>query len=216
MDKNRSKSAALLLGLALYLPMSSLGDAQPPQEYVFKAFTSHIHHQITSDKKLFVRASTCIEWFYKQERHKPERDVAGSTGVASMHLSGLRKHNIQEASPECRSHYPGGLEAARKDFGLTQSFLSLSLTFYQLALVGDGNDDRQYSSGELKDLLESFGLPFNTKLAQAVQLSTLTAKFDSIRKTVEFDALMTGMEILLERGYRLTSRDQDALNQVMG
>ena len=179
---------------------------------IFSAFTSHIRQQVQSDKSSFVAAQACTEWFYKDLRRRPP--TAAPEGVSFSPGEPLRE---QDNNPsDCRRRYPDGLETARKDFSLTQSLLSVSLTFYQFALVGDRNDDARYSADELRDMLESFGLPFNEILPPSAHLAALNAQFDVIHRTTGLDALMAGMGALYDRGYRLTSQDQASLNQVLG
>jgi len=116
----------------------------------------------------------------------------------------------------CPSYYPGGIQEARKDFGRTQTILTISLTFYQFALVGDRNDDRHYNADELRDILESMNLPFNTILPSPLHATTLNDTFDSLHHMENLDQLVTGMGRLLDQGYRLTGQDQLALNRIMG
>jgi hypothetical protein len=179
---------------------------------VFGPFTAHIQEQIQVDKKTFLRAQTCTQWFYKQLQRKPARPKV--EGIA-FRLTRSTTRPSGEA-PECRTNYPGGLDAAREDFSRTQSLLSLSLTFYEFALVGDRNDDQRYSTAELRDILESFGLPFNAALAPAAHRATLEATFDSVYKAGGLESLMASMGKLYDKGYRLTARDRDALNRIMG
>ncbi len=179
---------------------------------VFEAFTAHIQQQIQMDKRTFVEADTCTQWFYKQQYRKPPRPKAQGTALEPAQWS---RQRILE-TPECRTRNPGGLEAAREAFSRTQSSLSLSLTFYEFALVGDRNVDGHYSVIELRDMLESFGLLFDAVLAPAVHLAALNAQFDAVRKAGSPDVLMTSIGTLYDKGYRLTSRDRAALDQVTG
>ena len=181
-------------------------------EDVFRSFTAHIQQQIGLDKVDFVEAQVCTEWFYKQRYQKPAAPPV--QGVA-FHEGPDPRHRALTPS-DCPSRYPGGLEAARQDFSRTQSSLSLSLTFYEFALVGDRNDDEQYSAAELRDMLESFGLSFDTVLSPAMHLATLNAKFDALRKAGGLEALMLSMGTLYDKGYRFTGRDRVALNRVSG
>ncbi|TAJ26833.1 MAG: hypothetical protein EPO64_05985 [Nitrospirae bacterium] len=177
---------------------------------MFGPFTAHIQKQIQSDKQVFSKAHACTEWFYKQLHKKPPRaaveHVAYRTPLQTSRLIG--------EPADCAARYPGGLDAAREDFNRTQASLTVSLTFYEFALVGDRNDDGRYSAAELQDVLESFGLSFQTERSPAVYLATLDAEFDTIRKAGGLETLMTSMGFLYEKGYRFTSGDRAALNRV--
>jgi len=182
------------------------------QDAVFGPLAAHIQKQILADKRTFLEAQICTEWFYKQRFQKP----------TTPKVEGIVFRRTRAATPpsgealDCRTRYPGGLDAARKDFSRAQSLLSLSLTFYEFALVGDHNDDQHYSPAELRDMLESFGLPFNAASASAGHLATLQATFDKVHSTGGLESLMTSMSTLYDRGYRLTGWDRAALNRVMG
>ncbi len=190
--------------------------ATPQQESVFRAFASHIEHQVELDKRLFVNASECTQWFYKQERQKADSPKPQGISLRSSRRASEVWRTATNITLNCNSRYPGGIAAAREDFSRTQSTLSLSLTFYEFALVGDRDDDGQYSSSELRDILGSFGLVFQPELASASQLSMLNAQFDSVHHMGQFDVLMAGMGLLYEKGYRFTNRDKQALSQILG
>ncbi len=179
---------------------------------VFGRFTAHIGEQIQSDKRTFLDAQLCTEWFYKQRYQKPPRPEA--EGVSWPARS--TRQRLVFAPAECETRYPGGLESARDDFSRRQSTLSISLTFYELALVGDRNDDQRYSAAELQDILESFGLPYDALLAPSVHLSVLNAKFDALRRAGDIEPLMASLGTLFDRGYRFTEQDMAALNRVSG
>ncbi|MGH7232496.1 MAG: hypothetical protein ACREJU_14220 [Nitrospiraceae bacterium] len=198
-----------LLVLAWGLLVAGTITAEPD---VFGAFTAHIQLQVQTDKQTFVVAQHCTEWFYRQLHKKPPKAII--EGVSFRH--GTAAGGRLDDASECRLRYPDGLEAARKDFSATQSWLSVSLTFYEFALVGDRDDDGRYNDAELQDILESFGLPFNETLPPSAHLAVLNAQFDQIRTTAGLDALMTGMGILYDRGYRFTARDRAALNRIAG
>lgn len=195
----------------LWLPVPQGLAAEPPDaSNVFGPFTAHIQRQVNSDKLLFVEAQTCTEWFYKQlQKRPPKPEAQGVSFRASLQPDGK---TLETA--ECRTRYPGGLEAAREDFSRSQSSLALSLTFYEFALVGDRNDDGRYSAAELKDILESFGLLYETGRPPAVHLAVLNEKFEAIRRAGGLDVLMASMGILYDKGYRFTSRDRAALNRI--
>lgn len=187
----------------------SLAEAGADSGNVFTAFTNHIRQQIQSDKEKFARADNCTQWFYQQQRRKPPKPPA--LGVA-MRLES------QGPAPttECQMRYPGGLDAAREDFSRTQSSLALSLTFYEFALVGDGNDDGVYSTGEIKDMFESFGLSFRAWDAPATHVALLNAQFDTVRKQGGLESLMGSMNVLYDRGYRFTPPDRAAMDRIAG
>ncbi len=201
----------------LWLPVANGFAAEPPDtSNLFGPFTAHIQRQIQSDKRGFAEAQTCTVWFYKQLQKKPPKPggqmVSFRTGLRTDLRAGWK---IFETA-ECQARYPGGLDAAREDFSRTQSSLALSLTFYEFALVGDRNDDGRYSPAELKDILESFGLLYETERPPAVNLTALNEKFDAIRKAGSLDVLMASMGILYDKGYRFTNRDRAALNRISG
>jgi hypothetical protein len=206
-----------ILGFSLLLALGPLPFLEPPagsaahrtaQDEVFGRLAAHIQAQIQADKRGFLAAQICTEWFYKQRFQKPPRPQAEGVGFHRTRPAG--------DDSDCPARYPGGLEAAREDFSRTQSLLSLSLTFYEFALVADRNDDQQYGPAELRDLLESVGLPFNTVEAAAAHLAALAATFDEMHRSGGLESLMTGMSALYERGYRLTGKDRAALDRVMG
>jgi hypothetical protein len=163
---------------------------------VFAAFTGHIERQIQRDKQSFHDAQICTEWFYKQQKKSGQPKAEGIAFV------------------DCPARYPGGLKAAREDFSSTQSALSLSLTFYQFALVGDRNDDGHYNAAELRDVLESFELTYDRNRPDSIHVIVLTGTFDSIRKAGGMERLMTSMGTLYDKGYRLTQRDRNTLDKI--
>ena len=179
---------------------------------VFASFTAHIQQQIQTDKAGFSQAQICTEWFYRQQHKKPGQQPV--LGVSFRPIPSTNRGPVQTS--DCPSRYPGGLDAAREDFSRTQSALSFSLTFYEFALVGDGNDDGRYSQRELQDILESFGLSFHPGDASASQVAVLNAHFDAVRKTGGLDILMTSMGLLYDKGYRFTAPDRADLNRVSG
>jgi hypothetical protein len=169
---------------------------------VFTQFTSHIAKQVQADKQTFLAAQQCTEWFYRKTPGTPPRPPTERI------LFGA-----DTAAEPCERRYPGGLEAARTDFSKTQSALSLSLTFYEFALVGDQNDDQRYSERELRDVLESFGLGYEGQSAQH-HVTALTAQFDAMHRETAMELLMTGMGSLYDKGYRFTRKDRAALDQL--
>ncbi|MGH7146349.1 MAG: hypothetical protein ACREIJ_00395 [Nitrospiraceae bacterium] len=176
---------------------------------VFKAFTGHIEQQIKRDKQSFLDAQACTEWFYRQQR-KPRQPKAEGIVFSD------RQPPVHPAlqTSDCPSRYPSGLEAAREHFSLTQSALSLSLTFYEFALVGDRNDDGRYNAAELQDMLESFELTYDKSRPDSVHVTALTGTFDSLRKAGGLERLMTSMGTLYDKGYRLTPHDRSTLDQI--
>ncbi len=176
-----------------------------PGTDVFQGFIQHIAAQIEKDKREFSIADTCTAWFYKHMNQKPPRPE-----VERIHFFPLGQ---TDPDFDCANLFPEGLEQVRQAFGQTQQLLSLSLTFYQMALVGDGDDNQEYSSEEIRDVLESFGLPFYEGQPLRRYMGDLTGLFETIRREVQFKFLMEGMQALMNKGYRFTSADQTALNQ---
>lgn len=205
MQRPSALIVAWLAGLWLWWPCPVTAQSVD----VFQGFTGHIERQIHRDKQSFVDAQTCTEWFYKQQR-KP-----GQPKAEGIVFSG-RQPTVRPAvqTSDCPARYPNGLNAAREDFSSTQSALSLSLTFYQFALVGDRNDDERYNHAELQDMLASFGLSYDGSRPTSVHVTALTTTFDSIRKAGGLERLMTSMSSLYDKGYRLTPKDRTTLDQL--
>lgn len=176
---------------------------------VFGGFTNHISEQIMKDKVEFAAAETCTVWHYDKLKKKPI--VRPEVELIAFHFI----NQNSEKSP-CPMEYPDGINGARAAFGKTQASLSLSLTFYQFALVGDRNDDGDYDAVELQDVIESLGVSYLAQEEAFQHLTKLKGKFDVVHETVEFSVLTDGMQALFTKGYRLTPADQDALNQVSG
>jgi hypothetical protein len=176
-----------------------------PGTDVYQGFTQHIAAQIGKDKREFSIADTCTAWFYKQMGQKPPRPEVEE--ILFLPLG--------QTEPDfgCAKMFPEGLVQAREAFGNTQQLLSLSLTFFQVALVVDGDDNQEYSPDEIHDALESFGLPFYEGQPLGRYTRDLTGLFDNIREKVQFQFLMEGMQALMNKGYRFTGADQTALNQ---
>lgn len=203
------RSSALIVawfaGLWLWWP----GPVTAQSLDVFQGFTGHIERQIKQDKQYFVDAQTCTEWFYKQQK-KPNQPKA--EGIVFSGPLPTARPALQ--TPDCPARYPGGLNDAREDFSSTQSALSLSLTFYQFALVGDRNDDERYNAAELQDMLASFGLSYDGSRPASTHAMALTTTFDSIRKAGGLERLMTSIGSLYDKGYRLTPNDRSTLDQI--
>lgn len=183
--------------------------AEPPE--AFSALTAYVAQQIQSDKVVFVDAQRCTEWFYKQLKQKPPRSQ-----THTIVFTPIESNAQSDSASECRIRYPQGLESARHAFSQAQSALSISLTFYELVLVGDRDDNHRYSENELKDLLESFKLPFHEVLPSTAHVDALAAQFNLARKDNTLEAVMLSMGVLYDKGYRLTTSDRTALNNVSG
>jgi hypothetical protein len=216
----RSRRIILLSAMVVMLAAGGRG-ATPasaaPFEVVdvFAQFTRHIQRQATTDKQAFSVASRCLSYFYQQERKKATPPAV--QGISWSHSSdsfALLLSSEDEPS-ECRRAYPGGVDAVRTDFQRTQSLLSLTLTFYEFALVGDRDDNNRYSPRELSDVLVALSLASDPGLGNAAHLRSLTATFDRLHESRGMDALMAGMSKLYDQGYRLTPADRADLNRVM-
>jgi hypothetical protein len=175
---------------------------------VFGGFTNHISEQIMKDKVDFAVSENCATWHYKQLKQKRI--------PPDVEKISFRPITRDSESNPCPDEYGEGINSARAAFAQSQSSLSLSLTFYQFALVGDRNDDGEYDATELRDVLESMGMSFFEHERAFQYLAKLNGKFDAVRQTKEFSVLTDGLQALYAKGYRLTPVDQDALNQVTG
>lgn len=179
---------------------------------VFARFTQHIQRQARTDKQAFAAASQCVNWFYKQQQKGPippsVQSIAWSQPMDAIWTAA-------EESSDCRTRYPGGLDAVRADFQRTQALLSLTLTFYEFALVGDGDDNALYSARELRDVLLALNLSSEASLGTEAHLHSLTSSFDTLHDARGMEALMAGMGKLYDQGYRVTPADRANLNRVM-
>jgi hypothetical protein len=173
---------------------------------IFQQFTQHISRQIHKDKQAFAQASACVSWFY-QLKKTPPPTVQGI---------GWKPSSSSQLEVDCLRHYPSGMDDARNDLAKTQALLSVSLTFYEFALVADRNDDAIYSPVELQDLLRSLTLSYHDAEPTLKQVTALTERFDSWYRNRNMDALMQGLSDLYERGYRVTPSDRVELDRVMG
>jgi len=183
---------------------------------VFAYFTQHIQRQADTDKQAFAAASQCMNWFYKQLRQRPTPPAV--QGIAWTNRSDDSSGTVSDAEKEptgCRTRYPGGIEAVRTDFQRTQAFLSVSLTFYEFALVGDGDDNSVYSTKELQDVLLALDLSSEPSFGADAHLRSLTSSFDTLHAARGMEALMAGMGKLYDQGYRVTPADRAHLNRVM-
>jgi len=182
------------------------GDSSGIESAVFQQFTQHIGRQIHKDKQAFAHANNCVSWFYKAKK-TPSPSVQGISWNVTP---------SSQFEEDCLRNYPSGMDDARDDFAKTQSLLSVSLTFYEFALVADRNDDATYSPTELQDLLRSLTLSYHDGESTQNQVMALTEQFDSWYRNRNMDALMQGMSDLYERGYRVTPSDRVELDRVMG
>jgi hypothetical protein len=173
---------------------------------IFQQFTQHISRQIHKDKQAFAQANACVSWFYKAEKTPPPtmQGIAWNPTPSS------------QIEVDCLRRYPSGMDDARDDLAKTQALLSVSLTFYEFALVADRNDDAVYSPVELQDLLRSLTLSYHDEEPAPKQVIALMERFDSWYHSRNMDALMQGMSDLYERGYRMTPSDRVELDRVMG
>lgn len=182
---------------------------------VFAQLTQHIKRQADTDKQAFAMASQCMNLFYKQQRHKPAPPAVQQIAWILPESSARPAADSGPDEADCRTRYPEGLDAVRTDFQRTQALLSLSLTFYEFALVGDGDDNSLYNARELHDILVALNLAAEPSLGAAAHLRSLTAQFDSLHDARGMEALMAGMGKLYDQGYRVTTADKAHLNRVM-
>ncbi|MGC3975251.1 MAG: hypothetical protein QM771_12835 [Nitrospira sp.] len=194
---------------------SATAAARPIGIDVFAQLTQHIKRQADTDKQAFATASQCMNLFYKQQRHKPAPPAVQQIAWIPSKSSALSAADADAQEADCRKRYPEGLDDVRTDFQRTQALLSLSLTFYEFALVGDGDDNSLYNARELRDILVALNLAAEPSLGAAAHLRSLTAQFDSLHETRGMEALMAGMGKLYDQGYRVTTADKAHLNRVM-
>jgi hypothetical protein len=173
---------------------------------IYGTFTQHIRAQVDRDKQAFIQASGCTKWFYKPKTTPPS---------PPFERIRWKMADTQRSESECRRLYPGGLNAVREDFAKTQTSFSLSLTFYEFALVGDRDDDNRYSAEEIKDIFQALTLFYDAAHPPAMFSDALTARFDTWHKTRNLERLMEGMSRLYEQGYRVTAADRAELDRVM-
>jgi hypothetical protein len=194
------------VGLTVLICALSPGNSLGKDNAIFQQFTQHIGRQIHKDKQAFAQASACVSWFY-QLKKTPPPTVQGI---------GWKPTSSSRLEVDCLRNYPSGMDDARNDLAKTQALLSVSLTFYEFALVADRNDDAIYSPVELQDLLRSLTLSYHDAEPTLKQVTALTERFDSWYRNRNMDALMQGMSDLYERGYRVTPSDRVELDRVMG
>ena len=205
--RQRKKAFGFIGSLVVVLVMGGVSWAVTGTG-VFQGFIHHIAQQITRDKVDFAVAESCTSWFYEQLRKSP----AGSPGVQRLSSS------VADEKPDsnaCAGRYPG-IDEARAAFAQSQSVLSLSLTFYQLALVADRDDDERYDAGELRDILESLNMVLLHDDRPLQLLTKLNGKFDDVRESRAFTMLTDSMQVLYSKGYRFTDVDQAAMDRVTG
>ena len=204
------QSIARLLtgGLLLTVLLCGLfpGDSLGGDNAIFQQFTQHIGQQIHKDKQAFAQANTCVSWFYQ----------AGKAPPPSAQKIDWRPTPSSQVEMDCLHHYPSGMDDARNDLAKTQALLSVSLTFYEFALVADRNDDAIYSPVEIQDMLRSLTLSYHDEESASTQITALMERFDNVYRSRNMDALMQGMSDLYERGYRVTPSDRIELDRVMG
>lgn len=194
--------AVLTVLMCALSPENSLGR----DNAIFQQFTQHIGRQIQKDKQAFAQANACVSWFYQLKKAPPP----SAQGI------GWKPASSSRLEIDCLRNYPSGMDDARNDLAKTQGLLSVSLTFYEFALVADRNDDAIYSPVELQDLLRSLTLSYHDAEPALKQVAALTERFDSWYRNRNMDALMQGMNDLYERGYRVTPSDRVELDRVMG
>ena len=193
-----------LVAFSLMFALETSVEASPGTE-VFQGFTQHISEQIGKDKEEFAQADACTAWFYKQMGKKPPQ----AAQAEKIHFVPMSQ---PDAAADCAKRYPNGLEAAREAFGQTQQRLSFSLTFFQMALVSDGDDDFAYSTQEMQDVLDAFGRTYHSGQTVDQYVSQLIGLFDRNQLGVQFPVLMGSIQTLMDKGYRFTKADQTTLN----
>jgi len=205
---HRSNALVFTAGIYFTILMCAVlpRDSWSRDNAIFEQFTRHINRQIQKDKQAFAQANTCVSWFYK----------TGKTPPASVQGIGWTPTSSSQIEADCVRHYPSGMDDARDDLAKTQAMLSVSLTFYEFALVADRNDDETYNPLELQDLLHSLTLSYHDGEPAQKQVIALMERFDSWYRSRNMDALMQGMSELYERGYRVSPSDRIELDRVMG
>jgi hypothetical protein len=64
----------------------------------------------------------------------------------------------------------------------------------------------------MQDVLDAFGRTYRSGQSVDQYVSQLIGLFDRNRPKAQFTVLMSGMQTLMDKGYRLTRADQTALN----
>ena len=201
---NKQLILSALVALSLMPSFVKSLEASPGTE-VFQGFTQYISDQIGKDKQAFAQADACTAWFYKQLGKKPPP----AAQLEKIHFVPISQ---SDTAVDCEKRYPNGLEAAREAFGQTQQRLSFSLTFFQMALVSDGDDDHAYSTQEMQDVLVAFGRSYHSGQTVDQYMSQLIGLFERNQLDAQFPVLMASMQSLMDKGYRFTKADQTALN----
>ncbi len=197
--------------------MALVGSAVPAAEAAtsveaFSRLQQYVAQQIQTDKKAFVLADACTQWFYKQLQQQP----AAPTPEPVSSRPGITMSSPVQADLDCARRYPGGLGEAREDFRSSQEALTISLTFYEFVLVADADDDDAYSTAELQDMMDAVAVPFNALNSPAGHVDIMAGQFDLLRRERQLDTLMQGMSALYDKGYRLSRRDQAEVNRMSG
>ena len=198
--------AAVLFALGQPASPALAADSHDRNDGVFERFSHHIQKQVESDKIAFTKASGCTNWFYQQEKHK-----APTPNTHAIRLDLVLEPPSRE---DCVRDYPGGLEAVRQDFHRTQTSLSVSLTFYEFALVGDRDDDARYSREELGDLFQSLALTYDPTHSSGRHSLALNERFDTWYRGRNLESLMNSMGELYEKGYRVSAADRAEIDRV--
>ena len=197
-----------LMTLGLLSSLVKSVEASPGSD-VFQSFTHYISVQIGKDKQAFAQADACTAWFYKKMGKEPPP----AAKVERIHFVPISQ---QDDPDGCAKRYPNGMESVREVFASTQQRLSFSLTFFQMSLISDGDDDHAYSTEEMQDVLSAFDRTYQSGQSVEQYVSQLVGLFERTRPEMKFPALMAGMQTLMDKGYRLTKADQTALNQELG
>lgn len=209
---SRSLPSCFAAAVLLLVLVPGVSATVPLEVDVFTQLLQHVRRQALSDKREFSTASQCMTLFYHRERRKP--DPPAMERIA-MRGAGPRGGTLVQTQHECDRQYPGGLEAVRQDFQRTQTSLSVTLTFYEFALVGDGDDNGVYSQHELNDVLQALNLPAESAQGAWGHVRALTGSFDAMHTSRSLESLMSGMSKLYDQGYRFTAADKANLDRVM-
>lgn len=196
---------SVLITLGLLSSLVKSVEASPGSD-VFQRFTHHISVQIGKDKQAFAQADECTAWFYKKMGKKPPT----AAKIERIHFVPISQ---PDDSDDCAKRYPDGLESVREAFASTQQRLSFSLTFFQMALISDGDDNHAYSTDEMQDVLQAFDRNYQSGQSVEQYVSQLIGLFERTRPEMKFPLLMASIQTLMNKGYRLTKADKTALNQ---
>ena len=197
---------ALLLLLNLPAPPPAAGETHDTPDGEFHRFARHIQDHIAFDMIAFAKATGCTNWLYQREKHKQ--------APLDIHRTHLDLILQRPGRDDCLRLYPGGLDAVRRDFHLTQSALTVSLTSYEFALVVDRDDDARYSREELRDLFQSLALTYDQVQSLATQATVLVEQFDAWYRARNLENVVNSMNRLYQKGYRVTPADLAELARV--